>query len=82
MIDKDIILEELKSLDYVWVGSEIRRGWFFRLLGWNCYSSSVIRKTSALKRLQEHIEQNHLPLEIKDEPEMSNAFRVLIKDAA
>ena len=82
MIDKKVIIEELRSLDFIWLGSEIRNGWFGRLIGWNATASSVMRKPFTLKRLQEEIDLRHLPLVIEDEYDMLNSFKIILKDAA
>lgn len=81
-MDKEVILSELRSLEYLWIGRPIRNWFGGGIVGWNVYSSSILRKTYALERLQAEIEEKQLPLEIKDEPEMSNAFQVHLKNVA
>lgn len=80
--DKQVILDTLRELDFLWIGRPIRDGWFGSVIGWNVFASSILRKSFTLERLKEEIELNHLPLEIKDEPNVSNAFQVFIKNAA
>jgi len=81
-IDKYVILEYLRELEYIWMGKEIRNGWFGKLLGWRVSASSIMRKPYTLERLQEFIDENNLPLVIEDEHDMTNTFKVFLKDAA
>lgn len=80
--DKQLILDTLLGLEYVVVGLAIKDDWFGDVLGWNLFASSMIRKSYTIERLKEDIEENKLPLEIKDEPEMCNAFQVFLKNVA
>lgn len=80
--DKQVILETLRSIEYIWVGCAIKDGWFGSVIGWNIFASSLLRKRFTMERLKEEIEEYHLPLVIEDEKEMTNAFRVYIKKAA
>jgi len=80
--DIDLILEELHSIEYIWVGSEIRNWVLGRTRGWRITASSILRKPYTIERLQSHIDEHNLPLIIEDDHDMTNVFRVYLKDAA
>ena len=80
--EKQMVLDELREMDFLWVGKPIWKGWFLYVIGWNVCASSVVRKSFTIERLKKEIEEKNLPLEIKDEPNMSNAFQVFIKQVA
>ena len=80
--DIDVILDELHTLEYLWIGSEIRTWFLGRTLGWRVCASSWKRKPYTLERLQTFIDENNLPLRIEDEHDMVNSFKVYLKDAA
>lgn len=57
----------LKHLPYLFNIGTIRDNMFSKeLVGWNCSSSSVIRKPYTLERLQKEIEEKQLPLRIEE----------------
>lgn len=68
----------LRQVDYIWVGSPIRKWFFGDIVGWNICSSSLVRKNYTIERLQGEIDADNLPLEIKEENEYTNSFKVLI----
>lgn len=70
----------LKSIDYIWVGSPIRKWFFGDIVGWNVCSSSLIRKEYTIVRLRSEIEYDNLPLVVKEENEYTNSFKVMIHD--
>lgn len=77
-LDPSVILSHLKEIEYITVGLPIFKSWYWEVVGWNLFSSSMIRKNFTIERLREEIEINNLPLEIKDHREFSNAFQVYI----
>ena len=80
--DKQVVLSALREIEFIWVGREIRKWFFGEIIGWNVCSSSIVRKKFTLERLQEEIVVRQLPLEIIDEDDMLNSFRVYLKEAA
>lgn len=57
----------LKRLPYLFNISSIRENMFSKEpVGWNCNSSSVIRKEYTLERLKAEIKSKNLPLRIEE----------------
>jgi len=70
----------LKSVDYIWVGSPIKKWFWGDIIGWNVCSSSLVRKEYTIERLQSEIDYDNLPLEIIEENEYTNAFKIFINE--
>jgi hypothetical protein len=48
------------------------------IIGWNCMSSSVVRKDETLSRVKEAISTLELPLVVEDDNERSCHFKILL----
>lgn len=48
------------------------------IIGWNCLSSSVVRKTETLSRVKEAIDTLELPLVVEDDNERSCHFKIVL----
>jgi hypothetical protein len=70
----------LKQVDYIWVCSPIRKWFLGSVVGWNICSSSLVRKKYTIERLQSEIDADDLPLEIKEENQFTNSFKVMIHE--
>lgn len=68
----------LKSVDYIWVGSPIRKWFCGNIIGWNICSSSLIRKEYTIVRLRSEIAYDRLPLAVIEETDYTNSFKVMI----
>ena len=74
------IFQKLKELDYIKVGSPIRE-WNFlirKIVGWNISSSSILRKSCSIRKIERDIEILELPLVVVDDNEFTNTFKVFI----
>lgn len=66
--------------DYVYFGWAIRKDMGNGdIIGWNCNSSSVVRKSSCLERVEKEIERLNLPLKVVDELDKTRLFQILNK---
>ena len=61
-------------------------GWFIReelgkkkVIGINCSSSSLVRKFSSVKKVEEKIKSLKVPLVIEDENEFTKHFKILLR---
>jgi len=79
--DRQVVLSYLRSIEFIWMGSPIKKWWFGETIGWTVFASSIMRKPYTLERLKNEIEENDLPLEIVDSHDMKNSFKVFLKDA-
>jgi len=77
-ITPEQIVSKLKDIDYIRVGSPIKKFFTRRVVGWNVYSSSLLRKDYRIDCLISDINEMNLPLEVVDDSECTNAFKVFI----
>lgn len=76
------VFRQLKEIEHLRVGSEIRQWFFGKIVGWNVYANTLLRKRITMEEVQEEINARNLPLEIRDTFEFTDSFQVILKDVA